>query len=153
MSTELIHVAGYPVRLGLYYDPDTHLWVDPGPGGVARVGLDPLGVETTGTLVRLALAQPGQQLARGGSCGSLEAAKFVGPLASPLTGVVQRANAEVAADPGVVERDPFGAGWLLEVRTTCWDDEAPLLLHEPRQVRDWFAAAVEDYRVKGVLAQ
>ena len=65
----------------------------------------------------LAFLSVGEHLKRGEAFGSLEAAKFVGPLTSPLSGPVSAINEAVVADPSLVERDPYGAGWLVEMDT------------------------------------
>src|SRR4051794_3437786 len=82
----------------------------PASGGRAAVG-----VGTSGTIARLPFPPAGEQLKRGEAFGSLEAAKFVGPLVGPLSGTVTAANDAVVVDPSVVERDPYGAGWLVEL--------------------------------------
>ena len=152
--SELTEVAGYRVALDRDYDPAGHFWVAPAPDavGIVRVGMDALGVDTSGTLAQLAFTPVGVELRRGEPFGSLEAAKFVGPLVSPLSGVVTAHNEAVLADPSLVERDPYGAGWLVELAPS--DPAEPAgLVHGAEAVEAWFAAEVEDYRLKGVLAE
>ena len=111
-----------------------------------------LGVETSGTLAQLAFLQVGASLKRGEAFGSLEAAKFVGPLASPLSGTLVATNDAVVADPALVERDPYGAGWLVEIELAD-NSELGELISGAQVVRVWFEGEVEDYRMKGVLAE
>jgi glycine cleavage system H protein len=125
--------------------------------------MDALGVETSGSLAQLSFAPAGTGLTTGQPFGQLEAAKFVGPLVSPVSGVVLTVNDAVVTDAGLVERDPYGAGWMIEARLT--DDgraggplatagvELPDLLADPGEVTAWFAAKVADYRLKGLIAQ
>jgi glycine cleavage system H protein len=145
-------VAGYRVRVDRAYQPHTHMWVQRVAGGRVRIGLDPLGVEINGTLAQLSLAAPGERVAAGRPFGQLEAAKFVGPLLSPVGGVVAAANADVLAAPGLVEDDPYGVGWLVELVP---DDPAdgPDLVSGADAVVSWFARRVDEYRIKGVLAE
>ena len=118
----------------------------------ARIGMDALGVETSGTIAQLAFLPTGQNLKRGDAFGSLEAAKFVGPLTSPLSGTVSATNDAVVADPALVERDPYGAGWLVEL-TVADPGELRELVAGRDAIPVWFAAEVEEYRLKGVLAE
>lgn len=150
--TEIAEVAGFQVALDRAYDPAGHFWVSMIAADRARLGLDALGVETSGTIAQLAFLPVGEQLKRGEAFGSLEAAKFVGPLVSPVSGTVVASNDAVVADPALVERDPYGAGWLIEVSLA---DTAELrdLISGGDVVPAWFAAEVEDYRIKGVLAE
>ena len=113
--SEMTEVSGFGVALDRAYDPAGHFWVLMVAPDRARIGMDALGVETSGTIAQLAFLSVGEHLKRGEAFGSLEAAKFVGPLTSPLSGTVSATNDAVVADPALVERDPYGAGWLVEM--------------------------------------
>lgn len=145
----MIDVAGYQVALDRAYDPDTHVWVQRQPDGRVRIGLDPLGVETMGTLAQVDLVPVGAPIMRGDPVGTLEAEKFVGPLVSPVTGTVVAVNADAVADPRTVHADPFGV-WLVEVQVVG-DNLAALVAGNA--IAPWFAAKVADYRRMGVLAE
>ncbi len=149
----LLRVHGFPLALDRLYQADTHIWVKLTEPGHARIGMDPLGIETSGTLAELSFLQVGAELAAGRPFGQLEAAKFVGPLVSPVSGTVLAVNDEVIADPGIAERDPFGDGWLIEAELSDPESELPSLLGDPEEITQWFAAKVEDYRLKGVIAE
>ena len=160
--SEIVEVAGFGVALDRAYDPAGHFWVSvlpdstgdtPGPpGGRVRIGLDTLGVETSGTLAQLAFLPVGEFLKRGEPFGSLEAAKFVGPLTSPLSGRLTATNDAVVVDPALVERDPYGAGWLVELDLAD-GGELGELVSGADVIRVWFEGEIEDYRMKGVLAE
>jgi glycine cleavage system H protein len=155
--SEITEVAGFGVALDRAYDPAGHFWISmlprSGPAGDrARIGMDALGVETSGTLAQLAFLPVGEALKRGEAFGSLEAAKFVGPLTSPLSGTVVATNDAVILDPALVERDPYGEGWLIELALTA-PSELDELISGAGAIPDWFAAEVQDYRLKGVLAE
>jgi glycine cleavage system H protein len=149
---EIIEVAGFAVALDRAYDGVGHFWVTIEGPDRARLGMDALGVETSGTLAQLAFLPIGEHLKRGEAFGSLEAAKFVGPLVSPLSGRVAATNDAVVADPALVERDPYGAGWLVELDLAD-PGELSDLVSGAHPIRIWFEAEVEDYRMKGVLAE
>jgi glycine cleavage system H protein len=147
-----VQVAGFDVALDRAYHSTGHFWVSMVAPERARIGMDALGVETSGTIAQLAFLPVGEHLKRGEAFGSLEAAKFVGPLASPLTGTVTATNDAVVADPTLVERDPYGAGWLVELDLADPGELADLV-SGAQPIRIWFEAEVEDYRMKGVLAE
>jgi glycine cleavage system H protein len=150
--SEYTDVAGFSVAIDRAYDPAGHFWVSMISSDRARIGMDALGVETSGTIAQLAFLPVGEPLKRGEAFGSLEAAKFVGPLASPLSGTVTAANDAVVVDPSVVERDPYGAGWLVELDLAD-PSELGELISGADAIPAWFAAEVADYRLKGVLAE
>ena len=150
--SEITEVAGFGVALDRAYDPGGHFWVSMVGSTSARIGMDALGVETSGTIAQLAFLPVGEPLKRGEAFGSLEAAKFVGPLTSPLSGTVTATNDAVVVDPALVERDPYGDGWLVELTLTD-PSELGELISGADAISAWFAAEVEDYRLKGVLAE
>lgn len=150
--SDIREVQGYRIDLARSYDPEAHLWVERRGPETVRVGMDPLGVETSGDIVQLVLQEPGTALARGAAFGSMEAAKFVGPLSMPVGGLITARNDAVLEDPRLIARDPLGEGWLLEVEPS---DVAELgeLVRGEEQVLRWFDAKVAEYRESGVLAE
>lgn len=151
MSHDRLEIEGYRVATDRAYHPETHVWVERRANGTVRLGLDPLGLETMGTLGQLALAPAGTTVERGEAIGTLEAEKFVGPLESPLSGSVVAVNDAAVDEPRSVHDDPF-ASWLVELVPTDLDGEAPDLVAGD-EIGPWFAAKVADYRLKGVLAE
>jgi glycine cleavage system H protein len=151
MSAGWLEVDGYRLAADRAYQPDTHVWVERCPGGTVRIGLDPLGLETMGTLAQLDLAPPGTTVGAGGAVGTLEAEKFVGPLESPLAGAVVAVNDAAVQSPRLVHDDPF-AVWLVELQPAD-PAAASSSLVAGDDIAPWFAAKVADYRLKGVLAE
>ena len=146
------NVRGFPLALDRGYHPDSHMWVKLTAPRTARIGMDPLLLETTGTLAELSLPAAGAELAAGRPFGQLEAVKFVGPLTSPVSGTVRACNAAAAADPGLVERDPFGDGWLIEAELSDVG-ELGALLSGAEEITAWYAASIEEYRLSGAIAE
>jgi glycine cleavage system H protein len=62
------------------------------------------------------LPKPGQKLAAHDSFGTIEAVKAVSELYSPLAGEVVEVNGALDGDPAVVNRDPYGDGWMVALR-------------------------------------
>ncbi len=147
----MFNVAGYELAEDRRYDPDTNLWVQERGGRCARVGFDPLGAETTGDIVAVSFMPVGTRVARGEPLATVEAAKFVGPLASPIGGTVIATNDDVQAAPGSVNSDPLGA-WLVEL-DDVEDTDLDRLLSREEDVAAWFAGAVERFRREGAIAE
>ncbi len=150
---------GYRLAAGRHYDRETHLWVETvAPKGdrrdtveSARCGFDPLGSETSGDVVAVSFESAGTRVERGEAFGSLEAAKFVGPLIAPLSGRIRAHNQEVLARPGLLNQDPLGS-WLIEIEPDRIEDELQLLLHEPEEIRAWFESEIERFQQQGMVA-
>ncbi len=145
-------VSGFPVQTGLAYDLEHHMWVRLLESGNVQIGMDALGIEISGTLAQLAFVV-GSEFSRGESFGTLEAEKFVGPLVAPLSGRTVAVNEGALADPGLVERDPYGAGWLIELAPSNLDEELADLTRDDGDILEEFAAKVRQYRLEGVLAE
>ena len=92
MSSQM--VKGFEVRTDRYYNLSSHIWVLVGDDA-CRIGMDALGLETSGTLAHISFGEVGDSLAVGDPFGSLEAEKYVGPLVAPLSGVVRSVNNEI----------------------------------------------------------
>jgi len=149
----LVLVAGFPLALDRRYDAASHMWVLLTGPGRARIGMDALGIETSGTLAQLSFVPAWTELTVGRPFGQLEAAKFVGPLVSPVSGIVLAVNEEVIRDAGLAERDPYGEGWLIEAGLDEEVDEMPGLLADPVEITAWFSAKIAQYRLQGVIAE
>ncbi len=131
----------------LYYDRATHVWARPG-GVNVTIGLDSLGLESLGDIAYLSLQAVGLPVRRGEAAGSLEAAKMVGDLVAPLSGTIVGRNEAVLSDPGLVNRDPYGAGWLLQIAPSDWGRESADLIHGD-EIAAWVTAEVARYRTQG----
>ncbi len=146
-------VTAGPYRLAAdrYYERESHLWIARRGEGRMRCGFDPLGSETAGDIVAVSFEAVGTRVARGEAFGTIEAAKFVGPLLAPLSGRLVAHNREVLANPALINRDPLAA-WLVELEA---GDEAELvrLLHGGEEIRAWFEAEIDRYRREGLLAE
>jgi glycine cleavage system H protein len=93
---------------------ETHEWakVD---GNVATVGLTDHAQSELGDIVYLELPEAGAELTAGGEFGVVESVKAASDLYAPVSGKVVDVNAAVSQDPGLVNRDCYGDGWLLKV--------------------------------------
>lgn len=153
MSVASAQVGRYTLLLDRLYDVENHFWVRVLSATRVRVGMDPLGIEVSGTLAQLAFADVGTEVRRGEPFGNLEAAKFVGPLVAPISGRIVAHNVDALRDPGLVERDCFHDGWLVDLEPTDLAAERAVLLEGPAQIVPRFGQKIEEYRLKGVLAE
>ena len=73
----------------------------------------------------------GAEIPAGKSVATVESSKYVGPVPSPVTGVLKRANEKLAEDPNLAISDPYGEGWIVEMQASQWDAEKAKLLTGP----------------------
>lgn len=87
-----------------------------GDPAVVRVGITDYAQGELGDVVYVNLPKPGQQLTAHESFGTIEAVKAVSELYSPVAGEVVEVNTALDGDPAVVNRDPYGDGWMVALR-------------------------------------
>lgn len=97
----------------LHYSED-HEWVAE-DNGVLRIGITEYAADQLGDIVYVTAPEEGQQVERGEPCGELESTKSVSDLVSPVSGVVKSVNPALEDDPGAINSDPYGEGWIYTV--------------------------------------
>jgi glycine cleavage system H protein len=106
----------------LYYTAE-HEWVAISDSS-ARVGITDYAQKALGDVVYVSAPTPGTRVTAGDPCGEVESTKSVSDLYCPADGEVTETNAEVDDDPGLVNTDPYGAGWLFKIQLDS-DEEVP----------------------------
>jgi glycine cleavage system H protein len=92
-----------------------HEWVAI-DGLTVSVGITDYAQNALGDVVYVSVPAPGTRVSAGTPCGEVESTKSVSDIYSPVDGEVTEVNADIDDDPGLVNSDPYGAGWLLKVR-------------------------------------
>ncbi|MBA2390713.1 MAG: glycine cleavage system protein GcvH [Geodermatophilaceae bacterium] len=96
-----------------------HEWAQQtGSGNVLRIGITEYAQENLGDIVYVSLPEVGQSLEVGQSFGEVESTKSVSDLYAPVAGTITARNEELTATPELVNTDPFGAGWMVEIEAT-----------------------------------
>ena len=91
-----------------------HEWVKAGEGPV-RVGITDFAQDALGDIVYVQLPEVGSAVRAGDACGELESTKSVSDLFAPVNGTVTAVNESLADQPDLVNSDPYGEGWLLDI--------------------------------------
>jgi glycine cleavage system H protein len=85
-------------------------------GESARIGITDLAQDALGNIVHVQLPSLGQAVRSGASVVEVESSKSVSDIYSPVSGSVVLVNESLATEPGLVNSDPYGSGWLYEVQ-------------------------------------
>ena len=93
-----------------------HEWVREQGDGVVRVGITAFAQDALGDVVYVSLPSVGDSLSAGDSCGEVESTKSVSDLYAPLAGEITGVNEELDSTPELVNTDPYGQGWMYEVK-------------------------------------
>jgi glycine cleavage system H protein len=92
-----------------------HEWIAVN-GAIASIGITDFAQQALGDVVYVSVPAPGSRVTAGEPCGEVESTKSVSDIYSPVDGEIAEVNSDVYDDPGLVNSDPYGAGWLMKVR-------------------------------------
>jgi glycine cleavage system H protein len=117
-----------PQPAGLLYSKE-HEWVKL-DGDTATVGITDYAQNSLGDIVYVELPRVGATLQQFGSIGVVESVKAVSDIYTPIGGEVLEINGALEGDPALLNREPFGAGWLFKVKVVDQGETGNLLSPE-----------------------
>ena len=124
----------------LRYTPE-HEWVRRESPTVLRFGITSFATEALGDVVYVQLPAEGDVLTAGEPCGEVESTKSVSDIYAPVDGTVTAVNAELADAPELVNAEPYGEGWMVDVE--CATAEAADGAWDALLTADQYAAGLE----------
>ena len=139
--------AWFRVPEGYGFHPG-HTWMktdllSPDHQRLVKVGLDDFAQKLIGRVDAVELPAVGSRLAQGDKGWSLMVDSVAIPMLSPVDGEVVAVNQEVLRSPGILSRDPYGAGWLLKVRSDRVAADTRNLL-SGQVARAWMQTSLEN---------
>lgn len=133
---------GCAVPEGLLYDLDADVWLR-SEGADVVVGMTDVAQTRGGRVVQVGWKKPGSPVRRGRPLAVIESAKWVGPMRSPLTGVVVANNqAEFDRDIAIANRDPYELGWFYRLRPSQLEIEQ-VSLSDPREAFEHYRKLID----------
>ncbi|MEA5456856.1 glycine cleavage system protein GcvH [Sinomonas sp. JGH33] len=94
-----------------------HEWISKADGqGVVRVGITDFAQDALGDVVYVQMPEVGTDVAANAVVGEVESTKSVSDIYAPVSGTVVARNEALDADPALVNSDPYGEGWLIDVQ-------------------------------------
>jgi glycine cleavage system H protein len=100
----------YPADLRYTND---HEWLR--DGATTVVGITQFAVDQLGDITLVDLPKPGDLVTKGQRFGTIESVKSVSDLYAPISGTVAKVNAALKDSPELVNSDPYGQGWMIEI--------------------------------------
>ena len=95
---------------------ESHEWVSAEGNGNARIGITDHAQEALGDLVFVELPVVGDEISQGDPCAVVESVKAASDIYLPVSGLVVAINEELESDPALINADPYGDGWLFELK-------------------------------------
>ncbi len=125
-QSHMVKLEGFDFPDDLYYHRE-HMWVKV-EGDKVRVGYNDWAQKAAGKLLSLKTKRPGAPVEMGKTLGSVESGKWVGSLKVPVSGELLQLNEEVLKNPGLINSDPYGKGWVAIIKPSKLQDELKMLI-------------------------
>jgi glycine cleavage system H protein len=94
----------------------SHEWLRVLPDGNLEIGITDHAQHALGDLVFVEVPEAGRSVRAGEACAVVESVKAASDVYAPLSGEVIAGNPQLAAEPQVLNSDPYGAGWLMRLK-------------------------------------
>jgi glycine cleavage system H protein len=107
---------------GLFFSRN-HTWMFLEKNGLAKVGLDDFLLHMTGEVKIAHLKKPGEMIHRGDLLTEIEQDGKRLRIFSPVTGTVRITNVLLPSEPGLLNEDPYGKGWIYKIKPSDWKEE------------------------------
>ena len=133
-----MEIQGYNMPDELYYEQN-HYWVR-AEGDLLIMGMDDFAQKLAGQIVFVQLPEEGKAVKIGKKFASVESGKWLGKVFGPVNGEIAGVNEELETNPGLLNQDCYGKGWMYKIKP---DDMAEVqnLIHGREAVEKWL---VED---------
>lgn len=94
----------------------THEWLRQEADGTVTVGISDHAQDALGDLVFVETPEAGRQVSAGEACAVVESVKAASDVYSPVDGEIIEGNSALAAQPELLNTDPYGDGWIMKIR-------------------------------------
>ncbi|MFQ5485890.1 MAG: glycine cleavage system protein H [Desulfobacterales bacterium] len=137
-----MEIQGYYLPDDLYYE-ENHFWVKE-EDGLLVMGMDDFAQKMAGEIVYIQLPDEGKIIKAGKKFAKMESGKWLGKVFGPVNGELAAVNEELEENPGLINEDCYGKGWMFKIRP---DDIGDLenLLRDPEEIEKWLLAEIEKY--------
>ena len=137
-----MEIQGYKLPDELYYE-ENHFWVRD-DGDLLVMGMDDFAQQMAGEIVYVQLPDDGKIIKAGKKFAKMESGKWLGKVYGPVNGELAAVNEELEENPGLINEDCYGQGWMYKIKP---DDKAELqnLLKDPGEIEKWLLADIEKY--------
>ena len=105
------------------YCPRTDMWVQGAGDGDVLIGATSFGIFLAGEIIAFTAKPKGAEVALGRGLGTVESRKTVIAVHAPISFVLLEGNEAAEERPALVNRDPYGAGWMARARPAAWEAE------------------------------
>jgi len=137
-----MEMHGYNMPEELYYE-ENHFWVKE-EGDLLVMGMDDFAQVMAGEIVYVQLPDDGKEIRRGKKFAKIESGKWLGKVFAPVNGEIAAVNEELETNPGLINDDCYGKGWMYKIHPTD-KNEMQTLIHGKEAIEKWLVADIEKY--------
>ncbi len=141
-----MEIQGYNMPEDLYYEKN-HFWVRE-DGDLLVMGMDDFAQVMAGEIVYVQLPDEGKVLKAGKKFAKIESGKWLGKVYAPVNGELAAVNEELETNPGLINDDCYGKGWMYKIRPAD-KGELENLIHGPEAIEKWILEDIEKYSKEG----
>jgi glycine cleavage system H protein len=136
-------IQEYNMPEGLFFE-ENHYWIRV-EGDVLVMGMDDFAQKLAGDIVFVKMPLVGKRLEKGKKFAQVESGKWLGKVYAPVNGELIETNEELDNNPGLINQDSYGKGWMYKIKP---DDilEVNDLLHAPSDIEKWVMEDIEKYK-------
>ena len=120
-------IKGYNFPDELYYHED-HSWVRVEDDGTVTIGMNDFFQQAAGDITYVDLPFEGDEVEAGEVCGKVQSSKWIGKLVAPVSGEITEVNEALDSDSTLINKDPYGEGWIVKISPTNLDEELAKLM-------------------------
>ncbi len=117
----MVNVEGFDFPDDMFFTDD-QIWCKKENGKV-KLGLTSFGADLAGKIKFVRLRPAGKVVKAGKSIGTMESGKWTGPIKTPFAGTLTEVNEGLKENPGLLNDDPYGAGWIAVLEPTDYDTD------------------------------
>jgi glycine cleavage system H protein len=137
-----MEIQGYNMPDDLYYE-ENHFWVKQ-EGDVIVMGMDDFAQKMAGEIVYVQLPEEGKIVSAGKKFAKIESGKWLGKVYAPVSGELAAVNEALETNPGLINSDCYGKGWMYKIKPTDMG-EIQKLIRGREAVEKWILADMEKY--------
>ncbi len=141
-----MEIQGYNMPEDLYYE-ENHFWLRP-EGDLVVMGMDDFAQKMAGDIVYVQLPDEGKRLKKGKRFAKIESGKWLGKVYAPFDGELAEVNEELETNPGLINEDCYGRGWMYKLRPADMKDLEGLI-HGKEAIEEWLLKDIEKYAKEG----
>ena len=144
-ENQFMQIKGYNIPEDLYYE-ENHYWVKQDEEQIV-MGMSDFAQKLAGEIVFVQLPFEGKKLKKGKKFAQVESGKWLGKVYAPVNGEIVSVNEALENNPGLINEDCYGKGWMFRIKPDSMND-IESLVHGADAVETWMLAEIAKHQEK-----